>query len=192
MKILVKTTFVIIALAACSAAAYAQGPKLQMDSLGRLENTAAKVIDISLNERLMGKAFRMLSNVKTDDDDAKKVIQAISGIREIYVRSYEFDKEGEYLPADVDAIRSQVKGPGWDRVIGVRSKRDGENAEVYTLTEGDKMLGLAIIAADPKRLTVVNIIGSIDLEHIGDLDGDFGVPRVEIKREVKTEKPSGN
>ena len=83
-------------------------------------------------------------------------------------------------------------GPGWDRLVGVRSKRDGENAEVYTLTQGDKIVGVAIIAADPKRLTVVNIVGSIDVERLGDLDGDFGVPRVEIKREVKTEKPSGN
>jgi hypothetical protein len=193
MKILVRTTFLLVALAACAVAGYAQGPKLQMDSLKRLEDSADKVVDVSLNERLMGMATRMLRKAHTDDEDAKKVIEAIAGIKEIYVRSYEFDHEGGYTPADVDLIRSQVKGPGWDRLIGVRSKRDGENAEVYTLSQGDKVVGVAIIAADPKRLTVVNIVGTIDVDRISDLDGvDLGMPRIELKREVKTEKPPSN
>jgi hypothetical protein len=185
MKILLKTAILVAALGLCSAAAYAQNPKLQIDSLSHLDATADKVVDVSLDAKMMGMIVKMLRKADPDDPDAKKAIEIIAGIKEIYVRSYEFDAEGQYSPADVDTIRSQVKGPGWSRLVGVRSKRQGENAEVYMLTENDKVLGLAIIAANPKELTVVNIVGTVDVERLSDL-GDDIIPRIQLKREPKT------
>ena len=43
--------------------------------------------------------------VKVNDPNAKKVGQAISGLKGIYVRVYRFALENEYNMADVDAIR---------------------------------------------------------------------------------------
>ena len=185
MKIIVKTIAILIALSATATVAVAQDPRIRIDSLERLEDRAVKVVDISLDEKLMGLATRVLKKAETDDPDARKVIAAIAGIKEIYVRSYEFDAEGVYLPADVDAIRSQVQGQGWSRLVGVRSKRAGENAEVFMLSQGDRVLGLAILVANPKELTVVNIIGAIDIDSIGELDGNLGIPRIELQREPK-------
>jgi hypothetical protein len=182
MKNLFVTTVLFVALGALCVPAAAQGPKLQIDSLARLEDKASKVVDVSLDEKLMGMAARVLRKADPKDDDARKAADALSSIKEIYVRSYEFDTEGQYSPSDVEGIRAQVRGPGWSRLVGVRSKRAGENAEVYMLSEGDKILGLAIIAADPKQLTVVNIVGSIDIDRLTDLDGDFGIPHLEHER----------
>lgn len=183
MKTITKLVTLLILLGATSAVALAQGPKLRIDSLDRLEDKASKVVEVSLDEKLMGMAMKWLSSAATKDEDAKKALAIVGGIKEIYVRSFEFDSEGQYSLSDVDGLRSQVKGPGWSRLVGVRSKKTGENAEVYLLSQGDKVLGLAIIAADPKELTVVNIVGSIDVERLGDLDGELGIPRIELKRD---------
>jgi len=185
----IRIVVVFVAIIACGAVASAQSAKLRIDSLDRLESTASKVVDVSVDEKLMGLASKVLRKTDPNDPDVRKVADAIAGIHEIYVRSYEFDAADQYSPADIDAIRSQVKGAGWSRLVNIRSKRDGDNAEVYVLMQGDTMQGLVVIAANPKELTVVNIIGSIDIERLSDLDGEFGVPRIELKRDPK---PNGN
>jgi len=40
--------------------------------------------------------------------------------------------------------------------------------------------GLAIIAAEPRELTIVNIVGPVNPEEIRDLAGHFGVPRMDL------------
>lgn len=44
----------------------------------------------------------------------------------------------------------------------------------------DRTEGVAIIAAEPKQLTIVNIVGPIDLAKLAQLQGQFGVPQVGI------------
>jgi hypothetical protein len=50
------------------------------------------------------------------------------------------------------------------------------------LVEGDKAQGLAIIATEPREFVIVNIVGSIDLEKLHELEGNFGVPELEIEK----------
>ena len=38
-----------------------------------------------------------------------------------------------------------------------------------------------IIASEPREFTIVNIVGSIDLEQLHELEGKFGVPELEIE-----------
>ncbi len=38
--------------------------------------------------------------------------------------------------------------------------------------------GLAIIATEPRQFTVVNIVGSIDLDKLHKLEGRFGIPKL--------------
>jgi len=104
------------------------------------------------------------------------------------VKSFEFDKEGAYSDEDISAIRAQIRVPGWSRIVGVRSKRERENVEVFTRMEGDKIIGLAIISAEPKELTIVNIVGPIDLDKLSDLEGEFGIPRMGLERSSKSQK----
>lgn len=185
MRILFKTVLLAVAVVALCVVASAQDARLRIDSLDRLEAKASKTVDVSIDEKMIGMVAKIVRNADPKDEDTQKAASLLADVKAIYVKSYEFDNEGEYLPADVDGIRAQVKGAGWERLVGVRSKKDGENAEVYVLMQADKVLGLAIIAADPKELTVVNIVGSINLDRLSELDGDFGLPRMQLKREPK-------
>lgn len=181
---LFRPVLALVAVATLSATAFAQNPKLRLDSLAGLRAKASKSVDVTIDRELMGMAVKFLSG--ENDDDTKKVRELVSGIQEIFVRGFEFENEGEYNQADVDEIRSQLSGPGWSRITGVYSKKGGENAEIYVMRGGGKVLGLAILATDPKEVTVVNIIGEIDPARLSELEGELGVPRMELKREVKT------
>jgi hypothetical protein len=60
------------------------------------------------------------------------------------------------------------------------------------MSEGSVIKGLAVLAAEPKALTVVNVIGSIDLAKLRDIEGKFGIPRFgldQIPGVTVTEKP---
>src|SRR5947209_6356335 len=94
----------------------------------KLSDRAAEVVDVTLDASMLQLASRFLSD---KDPDGARVKRLISGLKGIYVRSFEFDNAGEYQASDVEAIRSQVRGPGWSRVAGVRSRKKGENAEVF-------------------------------------------------------------
>jgi len=53
------------------------------------------------------------------------------------------------------------------------------------MNNGDKVDGLAVLAFEPKQLVVVNIVGTIDLEKLSKLEGEFGVPVLAIERDPK-------
>ncbi len=151
-------------------------------SLEKLAAKAAETVDVTLDGALLQLAGRFLDAKKPDEAQAKEVI---SGLKGIMVRSFEFEKEGEYTPADVDAVRVQLRAPGWSRMVGVVSKKDGEISEVYTRVDGGKVGGLVVLVAEPKELTIVSINGSIDIDKLAALGGQFGIPDLGIERKKK-------
>jgi uncharacterized protein DUF4252 len=88
----------------------------------------------------------------------------------------------------LDLVREQLRGPGWTRMVNVQSKEDKEMVEVYTMTEGDEITGLAILTAEPQELTVINIVGPISLDKLSKLGGHMGIPHVDLKEKDKTGK----
>src|ERR1700681_661870 len=101
-------------------------------SLDRLAAEASEVVDVTMDASLLQLASRFLSDKNADDAQVKKLI---GGLKGIYVRSFEFEKAGEYQDSDIDAVRAQLRAPAWSRIVGVRSRKSGENSEVYVKTE---------------------------------------------------------
>ncbi len=168
------------------------GPVLAQDvklpaSFEHLAAKASEVVDVTLDGKMLEFAGKFLSS---KDPDEAKVKSMLAGLRGIYVKSFEFEKEGEYSLADLEAVRTQVHGPGWSRIVGVTSRKAGEHAEVYVKAEGDQVGGLVVLAAEPKELTVVNIIGRINLDDLAELGGHFGVPDLDLHgpKKLKAEK----
>ena len=63
--------------------------------------------------------------------------------------------------------------------MNVSSRKEG-SVEVYLMTTGTHVSGLAVLAFDAKELTVVNIMGPVDLQKLTQLEGNFGIPDLEI------------
>jgi Domain of unknown function (DUF4252) len=155
----------------------AQTAKIQLDQLDVLANRASETVDVKLDEHLMQTTAKFFSGKDTDDAEIRDLIKNVKGI---YVKSFTFEKEKEYSPAEIESVTSQLRGSGWNKIIGVTSKKDGDNVDVYVLTIGDQISGLAVISAEPKELTVVNIVGPINLEKLTQLEGSFGVPLLNL------------
>jgi len=175
---MIKPTLIFLLIITWGMVARAQDSRLQMASLDHLAAKASETVDVSLDERLTRLAARYLSDKDADEKAVKKLIEGIKGI---YVKSFEFDADGQYVAADVEAIRSQLRGPGWTRLINVTSKKEG-NVEVYTLFNGDQIGGLAVLVTEDRELTIVNIVGPVDLDKLAKLEGQFGVPELGIEQ----------
>ena len=165
-----------IAVLVCAAApVYAQNAQLQIDHLDRLFPKAVETIDVRIDGALLLMASKFLKSDKADEAAVKEIVKDLKGV---YVKGVEFDKEGEYGESDVESVRQQLAAPGWDRVVGVRSKRDGENVEVFMMINNDAVIeGIGVLIADPKRVMVVNVVGPLDPEKINNLRGQFGIPK---------------
>lgn len=176
-------TAAIVAVSIVSACA-AEDIKMPVN-LDKLAERASESVDVTLDSSLLQLASGFLSKEDPDEAQVKKLVGKLKGI---YVRSFEFDKEGQYSMSDVDAIRAQLKGPGWSRIVGVKSLR-GENSEVYLQKNGDQIGGLVVIDAEPRELTIVHIDGPIDPEELSQLGGHMGIPKLgKVKKKMKKEE----
>jgi hypothetical protein len=162
-----KTKLFVLALAVSGVMA-AQQVKLPA-ALDKLASKAKEVTNVTLGPELMGLATKFMDSKKPDEAEAKKIAGKLRGI---YVRSYEFEKPGEYTEADYAEIRDQLKAPEWTNIISTRSSK--EISEIYMHKDG----GMLILSAEPRELTVVNIVGNITAEDLGGLSGQFGVPNI--------------
>ncbi len=143
-----------------------------------LDSVAAKAsehVDVSLNASTLQFAAKFLDSSDPDEAKVKKLLVGIEGI---YVRHFSFKSAGAWNEADLEPVRAQLHGPEWSKIVGVVSSEDGENAEVWLRTSGNKSIGVAIVATEQKEITVVNIAGTIDLETLAEIGGHFGVPKV--------------
>ena len=176
------TPVLLLLLAGTAFTARAQGAKLQMDQLDFLSNKATETVDVKLDERLMQTTAKFFSG--KDDADIREVLKGIKGI---YVKSFTFEKDGEYSQVEIDSIVSQLHGTTWSKILSVKSRKGGDNVEVYLNMVGEQITGLAVLSIEPREFTVVNIVGPIDLDKLSKLEGQFGVPDLGIEQD-KTRK----
>jgi hypothetical protein len=146
--------------------------RLNLDFPG-LADRAEEVVDITLDGALLRMAAKFLSG---KDAEERAVRDTINGLQGIYVRSYEFAKEGQYDRGLIDRLKSQL-GPTWQPLVTVRSKKR-ESVNIFADMRGEQIYGLVIIAAEPREFTVVNIVGPIDLDRLANLEGQFGIPKL--------------
>jgi uncharacterized protein DUF4252 len=172
-----------IVIAACGlvlaapAILLAQGARLQLDQLERLNSLATESVDVTVDKSMLNMAAAFMS----DEGEQRAVKDMLKNVSGIYVRSFEFDRDAAYTAEDVNAVRKQLGGPGWSKLVSVDSKRDGENVEIYSWRDGNNPGGLAILVAEPRELTIVNIVGPFDIAKLASLAGNFGIPRIRLR-----------
>jgi hypothetical protein len=177
----------LLLLAGSAINATAQNAKLQLDQLDFLANRANNTVDIKLDEHLIQTTSKWLGK-DPDEEQVKEILKHLKGI---YVKSFSFEKENAYLPSEIDSVLSQLRTGGWNKIVGITSKKEGENVDVYVMNLGDEISGLAVVCVNPKDFTVVNVVGPINLEKLTQLEGSFGVPDLDLAK-PKTKKDKDN
>ena len=150
-------------------------PELNLPNFSHLRGKATDSTDITIDGFLMRIARKFAANHAADNahDQALSLLQDIKSVR---VRNFTFDSDDAYSQKDIDGVRKQLQGPGWSALATVRKREPREDVDVYICLENDKVMGLAVIASEPREFTIVNIVGSIDIDKIGQLEGEFGIP----------------
>lgn len=164
-------------ISAAALVAQAQDPRIQTVSLDHLAAKASQTVEVNVDGRLLQLASKVFSDKNPDEKEIKELV---AGVKGIYVKSFEFEADGQYTAVDVESIRAQVRAPSWTKLVTVNSKKDG-NLEVYLSMTGDVVNGLAVIATDDREFTVVNIVGPVDINKLARLEGQFGIPELGIE-----------
>lgn len=165
-------TYIGMAVALATSAWAAEGIRFPVE-LNRLAARATESVNVTLDSSMLQLASGFLTN---NDPDQQKVKQIVSKLKGVYVRSFEFDKPGQYSMSDIASIRAQLNKPGWTQIVGVQSK--DEHTEVYVKKNGKQLGGLVVLDAEPKELTIVDIDGPIDPAELSELGGHMGIPKI--------------
>lgn len=177
------------ALAIAALPALAQNAKLELNNLDKLNSKAAEVNDVTLDGAMLELAWKFMQ--ADGDPEAAQLRDILKGLKGIYVKNFEFDKPNEYSQADVEAIRAQLKAPAWQRIVESRSEHAREHDEIYLMKQGDVITGMAILVAEPTELTVVNIVGPLDINKLAALEGHYGIPGASVEHHGKKQKSDG-
>jgi hypothetical protein len=133
---------------------------------------ASNVTEVTLGKNMLEFAAKFMNGNDADDAATRKLIEGLDGI---YVRDYDFEKEGEYSPDDVEKLRQSFETSEWTSLVREREKKTGESTDVMVKLVNGEQHGMFILSAEPKELCVVLILGPIRMDQLGALKGLGGL-----------------
>jgi hypothetical protein len=148
----------------------AQTPPLDLSSLANLKGHAVNVVDVHVGPLLLGLVGPFLDD---HDPDSAQIRQIVKGLQSVEVHSYQFRPDFVPPAADLDALRSRLNAPDWHQLVQVRDRGSDNDVDIYCAMHDHTITGLAILAVEPHALTVVHVVGTIDLDQVSRLSKVF-------------------
>lgn len=133
---------------------------------------ASNVTEVTLGKTMLSFASKVMNGKDEDEAATRKLIDGLDGI---YVREYEFDKEGEYSMEEIEKLRSYFETSEWTPVVRERERKSGETTDVMVKLVNGESHGMFILTVEPKELTIVLILGPVRMEDLGKLRGLSGL-----------------
>ena len=181
----------VLALGIVAAGAASASAQDQLPPPSPIEKTLADrakhVTEVTLDKNMLAFAARFMDK-DGDDDETKAMVKNLQGV---YVREYEFDKDHSYTSEELEGLRKYMQGSDWSPMVHERTKGSPEATDVYVKLIDGKMQGLYVLDAEERELSLVLILGPIDIDKIGSLSGNFGIPKDAAKSLKKAAKEAG-
>jgi hypothetical protein len=164
----------LLGVAALAAPVMAQTEQLPAPSPieKELAARASDVTEVTLGKNMLGFASKFMDGKDKDQATAKQLIDGLDGI---YVRSYEFDKEGEYSLEQAEQLRKYFETGEWTPMVHERERKGAETTDVMVKMVNGESKGILVFEAEPKELTIVLILGPIHMSDLGKLKGIAGL-----------------
>jgi hypothetical protein len=137
-----------------------------------LASRASNVTEVTLGKDMLAFASKFMTGKDADQAAAQQLIQGLDGI---YVRDYEFDKEGQYSMDDVEKLRQAFETPEWTPIVRTREHNGTEITDVLMKQVNGETRGMFVLTAEPKELCIVLILGPIRMDQLGMLKGLGGL-----------------
>lgn len=158
MTALVRTA---LCAAALSAPAWAlNGAKVNVD-LPELKAEADEVVEVNLDGEHLERGSKLLAIRQGVSGSVKGLL---GGLKGIYRRTYRFAAGRSYEEQPVADLKEKMSGEGWAPLLNVEDKGKKEAVTVYSYSKADGGSGVTVVSQDPSEVTVVNIVGDVDIE----------------------------
>jgi len=181
----------ILGVARLAMGAAAQPSPLPLPSAveKELAARASDVTEVTLGKNMLEFAAKFMNGKDQDEAATRHLIEGLDGI---YVRSYEFDKEGEYSMAEIEKLRQYFETSEWSPIVRERQRKTGETTDVMVKLVNGETHGMFILSAEPKELTIVLILGPIRMEDLGKLKGIGGLGALgDVEKSTKAKDKKG-
>jgi len=133
---------------------------------------ASNVTEVTLGKNMLGFAAKFMNGKDQDEAATRHLIESLDGI---YVRDYEFDKEGQYSMDDVAKLRASFETGEWTPIVHSRERNTGETTDVLLKMVNGETHGMFVLSAEPRELAIVLILGPVRMEDLGRLKGLGGL-----------------
>lgn len=165
-----------------SIAAFAE-QALDLSSLKGLEAKARESTSIDLGQEQLK---LMMGFTSGGNGDLQKLARTIELVQ---VRTFGFDKDNMYSMADMETLRQKVKAS--DFVPFLSHKEKGGFTEILMRKGPNGLRGFVLLTAEAREITVINIIGDLDLNTLSKLGGKFGIPEIQLENKSRPSAPKG-
>ena len=164
----------VLGVMALAVPAVAQNSQLPLPSPveKELASKASNVTEVTLGKNMLAFAAKFLDGKDQDNTATRHLIEGLDGI---YVRDYEFDKEGQYSMDDIQKLRSYFETSDWSPIVRERNKKNGESTDVMMKIVNGETHGMFILDVEPKELSIVLILGPVKMEDLHKLSGIGGL-----------------
>jgi hypothetical protein len=133
---------------------------------------ASDVTEVTLGKNMLNFAAKVMNGKDDDDAEARHLIEGLQGI---YVREYEFEKEGEYSVEQIEQLRKYYETSEWTPMVHEHNKKTGETSDVMVKLVNGESNGMFILDVEPKEVSIVLILGTIHMDDLGKLKGISGL-----------------
>jgi Domain of unknown function (DUF4252) len=133
---------------------------------------ASNVTEVTLGKNMLAFAAKFMSGKGQDEAATQRLIAGLDGI---YVRDYEFDKEGQYSMDDIQKLRAYFETSDWSPIVREHDKKSGESTDVMMKIVNGETHGMFILDVEPKELSIVLILGPVKMEDLSKLGGIGGL-----------------
>jgi predicted small lipoprotein YifL len=133
---------------------------------------ASNVTEVTLGKNMLSFAAKFMNGKDEDEAATRRLIENLDGI---YVRAYEFDKEGQYSMEEIEKLRSYFATSEWTPIVHSRERKSGETTDVLLKLVNGETRGMFVLSCEPRELSIVLILGPVRMEDLSRLKGIGGL-----------------
>lgn len=124
-----------------------------LDSLPQLKMD--RTLSLSIGPALLHFAAHHID----DDPVTAQLLRSLDGVR---IRVYNVDGSPASVTSDIQLMSEQLQADGWQPVLLIRDRQDGEELRMLVKIRDTSIRGLMVLAADDEaEVVVINLMGDI-------------------------------
>ena len=144
--------------------------------LEELQFLSPEALSVEIN--LRGAMLRLIAKVTGDDDPEFAGI--MNDLEAIRVQIAPVDRlQAEDIRKGLDTGVAMLENRGWYRMVLTRD--EGEEVHIYGRERNGDLQGLTVLAMEDDEVIVLNLVGSIDPDQLGNLMTGLDLPEVTVE-----------